>query len=62
MTALVRFVHGSVVGLGIIVAAFVVGSPTVSIGLAVVGPVAALPWVFMPMLERALMWLQRTKS
>lgn len=62
MTTLVRFVYGSVVGSCLIIAALVVGKMEVAVGLAAVGPVATFPWVFMPMLERALMWLQERRS
>ncbi len=70
----VRSIHGTVVGTAVILGAFWFGGDVLSDGaltwieasfvggLAVAGFVASMPWIFMPALEKVLMYWQRRRN
>ncbi len=62
ITFIVRLMHGLVVGVALVVALFLVQDAWLIFGIVIVAPVAMMPWVYMPALERSLIRRQEKKS
>lgn len=62
ITFVVRLLHGVVVGVALVVALFLVQSAWLIFGIVIIAPIAMMPWVYMPALERSLMRRQQRDS